>query len=225
MKKNTYDAEREYFIAYVNYGHEAFTPAGKAKREMIMFFCSTPIIGLLITLADWVNPIVFRTVFLVILFGGIFCAAASDRWFSGNRWYLFRCGVWLVGGSINFGLIGILFVYGISKLLGFIFVVVYIVFAIAILFLIVTRISKRKPLKTYVKGNIDHSIIVALGGFGGYFGGVVFCRVTESIDEDITGIIVASLSMMLATLFWVGVEIFFKLSFAIKYDIDVIVSK
>ena len=110
-------------------------------------------------------------------------------------------------------------VFGVSKILFCLFIIIQAVIFIMSLVKVLNFISNRnlpgdnaKPGKYY-----------GLGGCFGYFGGILFSRVTEGVSEDMTRIILAGMAMVVPTLLTIiYVECCIKLYYAVKYKIEIV---
>jgi len=220
MKKNVTNVDIEYVKKYVNYGNEGFSPIKKTKLNTVGMFILMPAYGILFShfFSERLSPVIFGTIFLIIIIGGIICTIASDKLFLGNRGYLFLAWLGVTGIGVTCFLTGLVIIDGISNLLIISFIVVHVVIAVLTLISIVKRISSRQIVRDSRK-KVGY---YGLGGCLGYFGGVILSRALEGVSSDINRMIAAACFMTVSTVLWFGIRRLFQLSYAIKYSIDVI---
>ena len=221
MGNNITDIDIEYFKKFVNSNNEGFESVQKTKAITVSIFLIVQTIGIIFSFI-WVDSFGLRSVFLMIMAGGIVCTMASDKWFSGNRGYLFMVLLQVLGSGTMCFLVGIFLAYGISNVLIFVFVVINAVIAIFVLSSTVRRISFRQIPKVNRRKDRDY-ILGGLGGGLGYAASKIISRATEGVDVDISQVVLVILIMGFAILIiWSGVPRVFQLYYAAKYDINVV---
>ena len=217
MKNIVKEVDIEYLKKYVNFGNRT-TPIKNLQKNAVFLFIMFPLIGLILSSSDWMNSLALRIIYLAIMVGGIIGTIASEKWFSGNRNYLFNA--WLGGAGIcvTFILIGLFMVYGVSKILFLIFIIIQTVVIIMAIVKTLNYISNKKS----PEDNVKQGRYYGLGGCLGYFGGILFSRAMEGVSEDMTRIILATIAMVVPTLIIVFyVEIFIQFYYAVKYKIEI----
>jgi len=217
MELKTTNADIDYLRKYVNFGNKIW-PVKDLKRNSIGLFIIFPLLGILIASSDWMNSAALRIIYLVIMVAGIVLTLVANKLFSGNRDYLFNVGFGIAGLCAVCFMIGIFTVYGVSKFLFVIFIIIQVAVIIIALMKAMKYIAdKRSPAKS-----VKQWKFYGLGGCIGYFGAVIFSKLMVGVDADISRIIIAALFMVVATLPMISIDLFVQLHYAVKYKIEII---
>jgi len=218
MKDMVTETDIEYFKKYVN-GNGGKVPYKMMKRSAIGLYFFFPVIGIILSYSDSINSLALRIVLIVIMVGGITSTIASDKLFSGNRGYLFVS--WCGGVFLDIILfsIGIFLIYGISKILFWVFILIQIAVILLALVNIIKYISNRRTFN----GSTKQGRYYGLGGCFGYFGGMILSHILGGVNSNLSSIIIAIVALAIASLLSViSVEGVFQLYYTFKYKIEIV---
>jgi len=214
MADNRIGGDLEYYMEFVNYGNDKILAVKNLKRNTILVFALYPTSGIIISFTGLLDFFAMRIALMAIMGGGVACAIASDKWFSGNRDHLFLAWLVVTGTGITSLVIGMALVYGVSNMLILVFIAFHAVFIIVILNDIAVRISSR-TLQNENGSKVRIFYIVSWW----FLIGCVF--LLEAMGYNVKSGMAASGFMVAATTAWMGFERLFKLHYAVAYNIEV----